>query len=112
MDNAKIKFREFKSDGKHIAAYFVYCPACRRSHRFIVKNEADADHTWGFNGDFEKPTFSPSLLVECGPIRLGEDGHICHSFLEDGVWQFLGDCTHEMADSRVPMIDFPANFKV
>ena len=25
---------------------------------------------------------------------------ICHSFLENGKWRFLGDCTHEMANMQ------------
>lgn len=32
---------------------------------------------------------------------------VCHSFVVDGVWQYLGDCTHAMADQHVPMVDLP-----
>lgn len=38
----KIARREFKSDGQHVAAYFVYCPACERAHRLgIIGNSAN-----------------------------------------------------------------------
>ena len=107
----KIARREFKSDGKHIVAYFVYCPACRRAHRFIVENEADHEHVWEFNGNEGSPTFYPSLLVESGPMQPGDDNEICHSYLRDGVWQFQDDSTHGIT-GHVPMIDFPSNYRV
>jgi hypothetical protein len=31
----------------------------------------------------------------------------CHSFLKNGVWQFLGDCAHKMANMEVPMVPLP-----
>ena len=57
---------------------------------------------WTFNGDYETPTFSPSMGFN---LRSQEEHHPrCHSFLRDGVWQFLGDCSHTMARQHVPMI--------
>jgi hypothetical protein len=35
---------------------------------------------------------------------------ICHSFLTDGVWNFLGDCTHEMKNKQVPVVPFPEHY--
>ena len=108
----KMVRREFKSAGKHVAAWFVYCPACRRSHRFIVENEADPDHVWQFDGNEEYPTFNPSLLVESGPMQPGDPNHICHSYLKKGVWEFLSNCTHDMAANKTHMVDFPVNYMV
>jgi hypothetical protein len=57
---------------------------------------------WTFNGDFEKPTFSPSLNTWYG----GSDGvplHRCHSFIRDGRIEFLGDCTHALAGKTVDL---------
>ncbi len=59
---------------------------------------------WTFNGDFEMPTFSPSLNTWYG----GSDGvplHRCHSFIRDGRIQFLGDCTHALAGQTVDLPD-------
>jgi hypothetical protein len=66
------------------------CPACKHKHIF--------DKRWTFNGDVNKPTFSPSLLC-----RWAENGvqKVCHSFVKDGNIQFLGDCTHELANKTV-----------
>ena len=108
----KIARREFKSDGKHVEAYFVYCPACERAHQFIIENEADPSHVWQFDGNEDAPTFSPSLLVESGPMKPGAPNHICHSYLRKGSWEFLTDCSHGYAGNKTRMIDFPENYRV
>lgn len=64
---------------------------------------------WQFNGDLERPTFSPSLL--CQSNRW--DGqravpHTCHSFITDGRIQFLGDCTHALAGQTVDLLEVDA----
>jgi hypothetical protein len=61
---------------------------------------------WDFNGDFDKPTFSPSINSWWG----GDNGiplHRCHSFVRDGKIQFLGDCTHSLANQTVDLADVP-----
>lgn len=57
---------------------------------------------WGFNGDFEKPTLTPSVLKSWpeGPERTPK---VCHSFVTDGRIQFLGDCTHKFAGQTVDL---------
>ncbi len=52
---------------------------------------------WEFNGDLERPTFSPSLL------RNGGSRSTCHSFVRDGRIEFLGDCTHALAGKTVDL---------
>ncbi len=69
--------------------YLAYCPGCKEYHVF--------DKRWTFNGDFENPSFTPSLLVK------GGDNSICHSYLTDGEWRFCGDSTHGLAGQTVPM---------
>lgn len=76
---------------------FVFmCPACRCGHWF--------NDTWQFDGDFEKPTISPSILVT-GANELG-DKTICHSFVKNGVIDFLGDCTHELRGAKANLMSF------
>ena len=52
---------------------------------------------WEFNGNFESPTFVPSLMMRHG------DSAVCHLFLRNGVLEFLSDCTHELAGQKVPL---------
>ena len=69
-----------------------YCPACKEYHTVNIKG-------WNFNGDYDKPTFSPSVLVTWG------DNRRCHSFIRDGEIQYLADCTHELVGQTVGMVD-------
>jgi len=59
---------------------------------------------WSFNGDVEKPTFSPSLLVY--DRSSGERKTGCHLFVRDGMIEYCGDCPHEFAGKTIPMEDW------
>lgn len=80
-----------------------WCPGCKCLHNFSVKKSNRAGAQWTWNGNEEKPTFSPSLVGK----NLNGKGTNCHSFLRDGVWEFLNDCTHEFAGKKVPLPDLP-----
>ncbi len=75
--------------------YIFHCPGCECLHSYDVRTDGGRPN-WTFNGDFDRPTFSPSLLY---PDR------ICHLFLTDGKIRFLGDCTHKLAGQVVEMVD-------
>lgn len=101
------------------------CPGCGESHEV-----SDAPGRWTFNGDFDKPTFSPSLLRTTGHFvsthKPGEDNcwctydaehpdqpsgfacARCHSFVRDGRIQFLSDCTHSLAGQTVDLPEWPS----
>jgi hypothetical protein len=73
---------------------------------------------WSFNGNLEKPTFTPSFKHE-GLQRVFVNGnwtgewkrdasgntipYICHYILTDGQLQFQGDCTHGLNGKTVPL---------
>ena len=83
-----------------------WCPACQEAHWVAVGPKSVWPNTliWQFNGDCEKPTINPSLLVRY-PMPGGEKR--CHSFIRDGKIQYLGDCTHGMAGKTVEIPDWP-----
>jgi len=68
--------------------YMFWCPACNRAHAFNPK-------IWTYNGDEDKPTVSPSILVH----GTNNDGTTlrCHSFVTDGKMHFTADCSHSLA---------------
>lgn len=70
-----------------------FCPACKCGHWF--------NKSWEFNGDIEKPTISPSILVTRPP-----EEYRCHSFITDGKIRFLDDCSHEMKGKTINLEDF------
>lgn len=80
-----------------------WCPGCDGAHQ-IATGEGPGPR-WGWNGDAEKPTFTPSVLVRYDGADAGNGGPpaVCHSFVVDGHMQFLGDCTHGLAGQTVPI---------
>lgn len=94
-----------------------WCPGCDGAHQVQVGDGPGP--RWGFDGDYNRPTFTPSVLVR-GTQRITEDEHrrimegevveprplVCHSFVRDGQIQFLGDCTHALAGQAVPLPEF------
>lgn len=100
---------------KGMGWYVINCPACGE-HVIAVNPPFSNGAAWSFNNNFDKPTFSPSLVVRTGkmvdpnhpmsPDTMGERyNRICHSFIRNGMIQFLSDCTHELAGQTVPLLD-------
>lgn len=92
-----------------------WCPGCDQAHGVVV----EAPNGWGFNGDLERPTFTPSVLVggvQWDPsysfhspnhdVPPGER-KVCHSFVNDGRIQFLTDSTHHLAGQTVDLPPWP-----
>ncbi len=101
------KVEWFEIQGHRVGLTFE-CPACGYRHPFYVAptpwpNEPSRQWpVWEFNGDMERPTFSPSLLVHGNPD--GKDGTPrCHSFVRDGRIEYCGDSTHAMAGKTVDL---------
>jgi hypothetical protein len=109
------------NDNGKILGYMIFCPACLCGHLFYT-NHNNPKCNWTFDGNTEKPTFSPSMLVkaqnypsgnnwptdeELLKMKAGEKLNmiptICHSFVRNGQIQFLSDCTHKMAGQTVDL---------
>jgi hypothetical protein len=82
-------------DGSEHEAIYVWCPGCNTIHAFDLGR-------WNFDGDMEKPTFSPSMLVNAE-----DPGSRCHSFVRKGQFQFLGDCHHGLKGQTVDLPPLP-----
>lgn len=79
-----------KQDGDRLT---LRCPGCGTFHQ--------VDRGWTFNGDFERPTLSPSILARWESE--GRSTKVCHSFVVDGQIQFLNDCTHSRAGETIDL---------
>lgn len=100
-----------------------WCPGCKTHH--CIKYGTDG---WGWNGDVNKPTFHPSVLVRSGHYashhkpgdscwcshnkeypeqKLRFTCNVCHSFIRDGKIMFLNDCTHALAGKTIDMVPIP-----
>ena len=106
-----------------------YCPGCREVHRIRT-----GPGGWTWNGDAERPVFSPSVLVEGRRLtdkgdaqwtawhdagcpkpapELDAEDTRCHSFVgcngaQPGQIVFLSDCTHEL---RGQVVDLPERWQ-
>ncbi|QVW28609.1 hypothetical protein pEaSNUABM8_00112 [Erwinia phage pEa_SNUABM_8] len=106
------------SDGK----LSFLCPGCEVRHTVNVKTSSGPQ--WQWNGNTDKPTLSPSVLVRSGHYVDGHTGDcwctylaehpeedpadvftcgVCHSFVRDGRIEFLSDCTHALAGQTVDL---------
>lgn len=56
---------------------------------------------WTWNGSTVSPTLRPSVLTEGHDFR-------CHSWINDGAAQFLGDCSHELRNQTVALGEIDA----
>lgn len=95
---------------------YLWCEACQDLHAVEV---AEPARKWEWDGNLERPTISPSLLVQGVQWPEGHDfhkpGHAveagaptrCHSFVVDGQWDYLGDSTHRLAGQKVPLPPLP-----
>jgi len=116
---AKFKITD---DGQH--AQFL-CPGCNYLHMVSIKPYHPSG--WEFNGSLEAPTIHPSVLLTTGHHVRGQkqppdcyycnerakgdafyDCTICHSFIKDGMIQFLDDCTHALKGKTVSLPTLPS----
>ena len=104
------KIRPWASVDGTQAGFTFHSPGCAGVHQVWTKTTR-AGGGWTFNGDVDRPTFSPSVLVTYdGPDADGKDAGFgggpparCHSFVRDGHIQFLADCSHALAGQTVPL---------
>ena len=89
--------------GELIVMLGAHCPACDFEHSFRIGAEywsREGLAVWEFDGNYERPTFTGSMLSKSPSGR-----RLCHSFLENGRWRFLEDCTHALAgQADIPMV--------
>lgn len=110
--------------GSGCADFIFWCPACNCGHGiWTTVPNGTTGAVWQFNGDMERPSFTPSLLItrhlwdppvtpenqeewNRNPWPQKEVKHICHLFLTDGKIHYCSDSTHEMAGKVVDLVAF------
>jgi hypothetical protein len=81
------------SDGQVL----FWCPGCKCGHAVPV----DGSRGWQWNGSVDKPTITPSILVNVGGGN--PTTPICHLHVTNGQLVFLNDCTHSFAGKIIDM---------
>jgi hypothetical protein len=103
---------------------WIITPGPFRNHFIPVQTRGTREGTgnWTWNGDTEKPTLRPSLLVtgmqlreefftneQREAIKRRENVHLtelrCHSWITDGKINFLSDSNHKLAGQTLDLLD-------
>jgi hypothetical protein len=90
----KIEYIDEQGNKYHHDQYLWFCPGCNEEHAFAIKEEG-GNHQ--FNMDLENPTVSPSLVADF------VEGRKCHTYIKEGIIEFLDDCWHELKGSKVEL---------
>ena len=92
--------------------YGHYCPGCRCAHIFWTM--LDGKSRWAFDGNIEKPSFSPSMrsFLPAIPALNEPEVTLCHYILTAGVINFLPDSSDHSLRGNVPVPPFPADYKL
>lgn len=92
--------------------YAHWCPGCAEMH--VIYTEpypGRAGPTWSFDGNLDRPSFSPSIKTTWYG---GGDGQevvrVCHYFVTAGEIRFCGDSTHHLRGRTVPLPALPPEF--
>jgi hypothetical protein len=86
---------------------YIFCPGCVAQTKSDGLEGFDGLHCLNittihkFNGDYERPTFEPSLMAP------KPNGQVCHSFIRGGMIEYLSDSTHPLKGQTVPLLDVP-----
>jgi len=118
-----------EGDVKRLA---YWCQGCNKMHGVIVEG-GKPGQAWGWNGDVDKPVFTPSVLYQrnmwtppvtpenieqwrAAPWEQVQVQHVCHTFIgcngaQPGEVIFLGDCTHALAGTVQPLPDLPDHLR-
>ena len=89
-----------KKDATHLVMHFPFEDKILKERILPIQIKGSRKDTnyWSWNGDIDKPTLKPSIKTKYNNI-------ICHSFVNDGIIEFLNDCTHEMKDRKLPLLE-------
>lgn len=85
-----------------------WCSGCEHIH--IVNVVPDEKPAWGWNGDVNKPTLTPSIRTFWPKNEEQSEATRCHHFLRDGVIEFLDDSAAHQVRGKHPLEAIPADY--
>lgn len=118
MSEAGTKMRRVAALNGFGGGYAHWCPACEEAHVYATDNPQRNGAKWTFDGNLDRPTFTPSMLIRIGPRPTVPEGRpdagqvdVCHYFLTAGSIQYLADCTHALKGQTIPLPDLPPHLR-
>lgn len=75
-------------------AWRHWCPGCGGNHVIYTDSRSQLNgHAWAFDGNLDRPTFSPSVNI------VGQ----CHYFIRAGRIEYCSDSKHALAGKTVDL---------
>lgn len=96
--------RRYGTDPLYI---FWFCPGCGHTHTVPVALERVPGKLWGFNGNDEKPTITPSILNFYEHPDTKQRITTCHCHIRDGQIAYCDDNPHRYNGRTIPMVEIP-----
>ncbi|UVL26248.1 DUF6527 family protein [Pseudomonas donghuensis] len=84
---------------------WFWCKGCDGPHSLQVGEGSGP--RWGYNGNPDAPTFTPSVLSS---YRQHDRLKVCHSFVTGGRIQYLSDCTHQLAGQTIDLPEWESSW--
>lgn len=87
-------------------ALMLWCPGCQTLHSPVFRCPEHGGPAAGpvWDGD---PWASPLTVVGSYLVFETPPQPRCHAYIHRGSWQFLTDCTHDLAGTTVPLEPLP-----
>lgn len=110
-----------RQDGE-VTGCYVWCQGCKHTHFFptnilyYTRIEQRTGKTlskkpvWTFNGNYERPTFTPSLRQYYTHPETKQEITTCHNIITDGKIQFCDDCPHEFKGQTLELEVIPESY--
>ena len=87
-------------------SYYLHCPGCNTTHSIKTGNtDKGSLHVHKFDENFDKPTFSPSVIVDYGLDGVN-NRRVCHFFVTEGRLDYQ-NCFHSLRNTSVALQDIP-----
>lgn len=83
--------------------YLIWCPGCGHGHTIPTPR-------WGFNGNHDKPTFTPSLLIFTEAPDTKKRHTHCHLNVTDGRIVYHGDSPHAFKGQTIDLPGIPPDY--
>lgn len=112
MPQLGTKLRQASGGGRVMLMH--WCPGCDGPHGIIIEN-AEGRPIWTFDGNYDRPTFTPSVRCfttettddQDKPLPAPVERTLCHYFITAGRIIFCGDSPHALAGQTVDLPDWP-----
>lgn len=98
-----------------LGGYGHWCPGCESGHEINVDKPNHSGARWTFDGNAQRPTFTPSVNIKWGrfadpnykPVEGHDHSGVCHYNITSGRIIFHGDSTHKLSGQTVDLPDMP-----